>query len=153
MPTIIVFQFNKRERMARVSQDGEKKPKLKESKLGNKKSGKAGKCPKGNNENEDDSFQDDFEDFYLQYLKEFATQQFQFEFVKQLIHHKPDPNPHTHIKKAFSLAQQKMVTETIRICGEDIKDEKSFEEILGKGPELFLSDSWKDAYILFGSDE
>lgn len=79
-------------------------------------------------------------------MKEFATQQFQFEFLTQLLQDRihETTTAHVHIRRAFNLAKQKMVTETIGIC-EDIKDERSFELVLGTGPQLFLSDDWKDS--------
>ncbi|EAS04919.2 AAA family ATPase (macronuclear) [Tetrahymena thermophila SB210] len=93
--------------------------------------------------------EDEYEDFYLYYLREFAIQQFQFEFLTQLLSDRPDPNPQSHIRRAFNYAKQKMVEATITVCSEDIRDEQTFEQILGKGPDLFLSDDWMDAKYEF----
>ncbi|KAL4481100.1 hypothetical protein ABPG72_015055 [Tetrahymena utriculariae] len=154
-PTIIAFQFKSIKKYVRPHfgrrptlmnpsfQEKENDDQSNTSKK-NKKQG----LSKNNNKEQEFSSEieeDEYEDFYLYYLREFATQQFQFEFLTQLLSDRPDSNPQSHIRRAFNYAKQKMVEATITICSEDIRDEQTFEQILGKGPDLFLSDDWMDA--------
>ncbi|KAL4434528.1 hypothetical protein ABPG74_007312 [Tetrahymena malaccensis] len=154
-PTIIAFQFKSIRKYTRPNFG--RRPTILNPNYQEKENGDQSNTNKKNkrqglnkNNNKEQGFsteveEDEYEDFYLYYLREFATQQFQFEFLTQLLSDKPDSNPQSHIRRAFNYAKQKMVEATITVCSEDIRDEQTFEQILGKGPDLFLSDDWMDA--------